>query len=190
MTSSRLSATAARRAFPWLVNAAMACTLLAPASSTAIVLPNPGSVPQATFQLYTIPGAYEEASMKRGTFFFCTNLETQKAAHIRVDMRDALGNPRNTGAQNGAADIAPGQTVTIATHDSPAFAEDVIMSVGPSTYGEDGSARISSNTTKVMCSAILVQDQLGVEVATGANGPPPAAMHTLRIIKANFQTGD
>ncbi len=189
MNASRLSATAARRAF-WLVNAAMAYTLLAPTPSTAVVIPNPGPVPQATFQLYTIPGAFERTSMKRGTFFFCTSLETQKVAHIRVDLRDALGKSRNIGANNGAADIAPGQTVTIATHDSPAFAEDVILSLSPSAADADGSARIVSNTTKVMCSAILVQDQLGVEVATGANGPPPAAMHTLRIIKAGFQTGD
>ena len=192
MTANHESVHAARRAARWLLQAVIACAALSPAASPAAFIPNPGPGPGpgpgALFQLYTIPGAFDDHSGE-GTMFFCTSLETAKTIHIQVELRTALNVLRNPGANNGAVDVAPGQTVTIGTHDSPAFAENAVLTLSGGN-ASDGSARIWSNSAKVMCAAVLIRDSFPLPAAPGINGPAPQAMVELKMIKGKFQTGD
>ena len=138
-----------------------------------------------------LPGAFDNTAVNEGTEFFCTSLKTAKIVHLGVELRDAVNQPRNPGANNGAIAIAPGQTVTIGTHDSPAFDEDVVHSLVLTGSTSDGSARIWSNSVKVMCSALLIRDAVAMGPrGPGSDGPAPTGMVELKVVKAKFQTGD
>jgi len=184
MTTNHLSTDALRRAMPWLLYTAIACTALAPTRSSAAILINPGPGsprPQVLFTLFSIPGVYGSAAQSGSgyleTEFFCTSLEPTASIHMGVQIRNFEGTIVNTG-KSGEIDVAPGQTVTLGTSDSLAFEEDQVITM--SHVAEIGSAFIYANSMKLMCAAVLFQN----------NGAPPSSMVELKVIKANFQTGD
>jgi len=161
MTTNHLSVDAVRRAMPWLLCSAIACAVLAPASRAAIVINPGGPRPQVLFNLFSIPGVYGTGSLAGSGFleteFFCTSLATKGTVHMGIDILDGDGVKRNKGKNNGVRDLNPGQTVILGTFDSPAFAEDDVMTFdGPV---EPGSARIfgtrtssTRTTTRSSCS--------------------------------------
>jgi hypothetical protein len=181
MTTNHLSFDALRRAMPWLLCTAIACAVLAPASRAAIVINPGGPRPQVLFNLFSIPGVYGTGSLAGSGFleteFFCTSLETTDTIHMGVQLRNFDGTVVNTG-KSGEIDLAPGQTATIGTNDAIAFAEDQVLTL--KHVAEVGSARIFANSMKLMCAAVLFQN----------DGAPPSSMVELKVIKANFQTGD
>jgi hypothetical protein len=165
-----------RRSMPSLIAIALTAALLPSLVSAATVIDPSPKTPHVTFQLFQIPGVYGSGYMT--TEFFCTSLETKDIIRVGIDVLDDDGVVRNPGATNGKLDVGPGQTVTISAGDSPAFSEDQVLTLSHSV--ENGSARIYSNSHKLMCGAVLVENE----------GAPPAAMVELRVIKAKFQTGD
>ena len=180
MTIISLSTDVLRRAMPWLMYTAIACTVLAPARGSAIQI-DPAPKPQVLFNLFSIPGVYGAGSEAGTGFleteFFCTSLEPTAAIHMGVQIRNFDGTVVNTG-KSGEIDLAPGQTVTIGTNDALAFAEDQVLTM--SHVAEVGSARIFADSTKLMCAAVLFEN----------DGAPPSSMVELKVIKAKFQTGD
>jgi hypothetical protein len=181
MTTTHSTIQVLRRAMPWLMFTAIACMLLSPARSTAVVIQPGGPRPQVLFNLYSIPGVYGTGTQTDSglleTEFFCTSLETKDTIHMVVELRDFSGVVRTTG-NGGKIDVAPGQTVTIGTEFAPAFADDQLLTL--SHVVEVGSARIAASSMKLTCAAVLFLN----------DGVQPSSMVELKVIKANFQTGD
>lgn len=181
MTTNHLSTDALRRAMPWLLYTAIACTVLAPSRSSAILINFGPARPQVLFNIFSIPGVYGAGAPNGSGFleteFFCTNLEPTASIHIGIQIRNFDGTVVSTG-KSGEIDVAPGQTVTLGTNNALAFDEDQVIAL--SHVAEVGSAHIYANSTKLMCAAVLFQN----------NGAPPSSMVELKVIKASFQTGD
>ena len=180
MTTTHLFLDAPRRAMPWLLYTAIACVMLAPARGSAVLI-GPGPHAQVLFNVFAIPGVYGAGAQNGSGFleteFFCTSLDAKNSIHMGIQIRNFDGSVVSTG-KSGEIDVAPGQTVTLGTNDALAFDEDQVIAL--SHVAEVGSARIYANSTKLMCAAVLFQN----------NGAPPSSMVELKMIKGNFQSGD
>jgi hypothetical protein len=142
--------------------------------------------------VYTVTGVTANrgnAGPQLETAIICTNLETSKSAHIGVEFFGKNGgNPlNNVTAKNGEVlNVPPGATRTFATHNATSLMEDERDFIGNATETdptiiEQGSARIISTSTKLLCTAFLIDNNENV----GENN-----MAQLNIIKKNVQKGD
>lgn len=172
----------------WLGWALRSATLLSLASTAA----NAGVVDSPTPTLsvggspsrhvYTIPGVIKNNNLE--TVVVCTSLETANSFRFAVEVFPATGgSPLNSAGVptlNGADTLAPGETRTVGTDNTVAMHEDAVIGGLPAASLRNGSARVVSESTRIACSAWVV-DEL--------NDPPASAL-ALKVIKARKQSGD
>lgn len=133
----------------------------------------------ATRVAFLVPGVIKNNGLE--TAFICTSLDTA-AATVAVEVFPSTGgaalNNVAVGTLNGTLALAAGATVTISTGSSIGLHETVAIT--GLTNVKNSSARILSTTTKIMCTAILVEK----------NGATPATVATLKVIARRKQNGD
>lgn len=146
--------------------------------------------------LWTVPGVVRRNGF--ATTFLCTNLDFPgTTANIGVEIFDATGTRvNNVGAApvppatcNGALlNVAAGSTVSIANSGTAQLHEDCIISMGSI---DNGSARIVSTSSRIVCSA-LVMDRTNVVEDPATNTPTGVSpsVATLKLIKRSKQSGD
>jgi hypothetical protein len=149
-----------------------------------------GKVPK---HVWTVPGVVKKNNFS--TDFSCTNLDgAGKAADIGVEIFDNAGNQLNSvgtplGSCTAGALLAvqPGSSVTIGLTGTAQLHEDCVLGLGTI---ETGVARIVSTSSKITCSAVIVDTKHQVvDPAVCASCPPPT-MQVLKVIKRNKQSGD
>ena len=133
-----------------VASATVAAPVLAGIADKPLPLLNGGK----SQHVYSVPGVIKLGVFE--TLFMCTSAETEETIRVGVEVfDDAGGNPANdVGAGEGAIDVGPGETVTIATGNTAAFVEDTIIPLNVNMSG--GSARIVSTSKKIICTAMLV----------------------------------
>ena len=118
----------------------------------------------------------------------CTNMERTRAINIGVEVFRWGGSIQNdiSAGEGIVLGVNPGRNVIFATVGVAAFVEDAIIDVPPPViiiaqlFFRHGSARIVSNSTKLICTAMLVSE----------TGSPPASVTALQVIKKKNQKGD
>lgn len=127
--------------------------------------------------VFSVPGVITLGLFQ--TVFVCTSLEKDKEIRLGVELFDEDGGiPKNdVEAGEGALDVGAGDTVILATGNTGAFAEDLIIDF--SGVIRVGSARIVATSTKIMCSALLVDP----------TSAPPVSMAPLTVISKAKQKG-
>lgn len=117
------------------------------------------------------------------TDFMCTSLETTITFKFGVEVFSENGGPPlnivNAPTLDGVETLAPGESRTIGTRATVGVHEDQVIAALAGVSVKNGSARIVSESTRIMCSA-LVLDKLG---------DPPASMAELKVIRKK-QKGD
>lgn len=147
---------------------------LAPAAHAQINGPTPPLMGQASFHLYTVPGAIAGGGLD--TFFACTNTTS---ANIRVGV-ELFGPPGGAAFNDPSAtslDFQPGGTHIFGT--SAAVGISVTSDLGGGF--SKGSARILATAKRgIICTAFLAD----------SGNAPPTSMTTLTIVKKRTQKGD
>ncbi len=132
--------------------------------------------------VYTIPGVIRNNNLE--TVFVCTSLENVNSFRFAVEVFAATGGAplNNAGipSLNGADTLAPGETRTVGTDNTVGIHEDTIITGLAAASLRNGSARIVSESTRIVCNAWVV-DELG---------NPPASSLALKVMKARKQSGD
>jgi hypothetical protein len=145
--------------------------------------------------VWTVPGALKKNGFV--TEFICTSLEFPgTVSDIGVEVFDNTGTQLNNisaapapGACNGAVlNVPSGSTVTVATGGTVQLHEDCILGIGAF---DNGSARIVSSGSHIVCSALLIDSKnVVVDPNSGTTtGISPSAV-SLKVIKRNKQSGD
>ena len=130
----------------------------------------------ATKHVFSVPGVIKGGSLD--TLFLCTSTSTD-TIRIGVEVFGPAGSLQNNVAGgDGAIDVAPGATVTIGTGLTAGIATDTF--IGALSFVQNGSARIVSTSTSILCTAQVVDFV----------GSPPASMTSLPMIKKTTQKGD
>jgi hypothetical protein len=133
----------------------------------------------STRVLYIVPGVIKNNGLE--TAFMCTSLDSAVAA-VAVEVFAPEGggalNDTSTGTANGTLSIVPGETVTISTGTSVGLHEDTsIVNLG---NVKNGSARVLATSTRLVCTAILVEK----------SGTTPATVAALKVFARRKQNGD
>lgn len=165
---------------PALVAAAIACSA-ATAGAGVIDTPLPTiSNSASTRMLYVVPGVQNSGGLE--TAFICSSLDTTGPQTVAVEVFDAAGGAalNNVALPTGDGnEVVPvGGTVTISTGTLAGMHEDeAIVSL---TDAHNGAARILSTTTRLVCSAIVVNKA----------STPPSLFATLNVFARRKQNGD
>lgn len=167
-----------------LPGALIASALVALTASAALAGPADSPIPSisgtaATRSMFIVPGVIKNNGLE--TAFMCTSLDTA-AATVAVEVfSPAGGGPLNnvaTGSLDGTLPLAPGASITISTGSSVGLHED--LAISGLVNVKNGSARILSTTTRIACTALLVEKA----------GTTPATVATLKLISQRKQNGD
>lgn len=106
--------------------------------------------------MYTVPGVMKTGHVE--TEFTCTSIDKSVTFKFAVEVFGPAGglplNDVTTG--NGVATLAPGATQTIATANTDGLHEDVLIDFGTGPRPTNGSARIVSESTHIVCTAFAV----------------------------------
>jgi len=144
--------------------------------------------------LWTVPGVIKKNGFV--TEFMCTNLDAPgSVANIGVEIFDNTGtqlnninSPPPAGGCNGAILSVPaGSTVTISNGATLQLHEDCIIGIGAF---DNGSARIVSTSSKIVCNALVADSQNVVVNASGTTTGVSPAVSSLEVIKRSKQLGD
>jgi hypothetical protein len=110
--------------------------------------------------IYQVTGVRTSAGIAAA--FHCTNVDTVDV-EIGVEIFDFNGTPLNdVSAFNGSKVLLSGETRTFATANTLAYDEDEIITL--SSDANQGSARISATSKKIICSAQLFDSVNAVPV--------------------------
>lgn len=133
----------------------------------------------ATRVLFLVPGVIKNNGIE--TAIMCTSLDTTPATLAFEVFAPEGGAPLNnvaTPTLNGTLPLPVGATVTISTGSSVGLHED--LAITGLTNVKNGAARILSTSTRVVCTAILVEKL----------GTTPNTIATLKIFARRKQNGD
>jgi hypothetical protein len=154
--------------------------LLASAPARAGVVDSPIPVIPTVGKLkhvYTVTGVSDGGDL--GTAFICTNLDRQNVFIAVEIFASGGGGPLNdVTADVGTVLPSPGQTSTIELQQILSFFEDELMDMLPQV--KHGSARILATSTKILCTAALVEKFT----------EPAVSMMKLPVIRKTKQQGD
>lgn len=141
-------------------------TTLRPASNTALPMPRFADARSASHAA-VVPGIVKRNGIN--TDILCTSLATEPI-DIGVQVFNAAGEVQNDiGTGNGAVlDVAPGATVTFGTTGTATLLETTVIAVAGIAQG---SARVVSTSSDVMCAAFVLDALLA----------PPVALSDLRV---------
>jgi hypothetical protein len=164
-----------------LVKIAVAALLLTPALAISGVVDTPlGSFTDGKKAklVYSVPGVISNQGGLE-TSFHCTNLDS-KPIDLGVEVFQWDGTQLNSIATNTGVviGVAVGQQFTLSTGPTAAFSDDIVILGG--TVVNQGSARIVSTSTKIICSATMVS----------ATGTPPTSLTSLPVLKGKTQKGN
>lgn len=164
-----------------LLSASALVLMVTSAVATVVDSPLPLLGGQRSKHVFTVPGVTSGVGALE-TVFLCTSLEKKKDIVVGIEVFDHdPGGPLNDVTdpeENGVLPLAPGETVAFETNDPLAFDED--ETITPSDNANHGSARIVSTSTKLACTALLVDEV----------NSPPTSMVNLQVIKKTSQKGD
>lgn len=161
----------------------VAATVLA-AAGAAQAGPGDSPVPSisgtaSTRVLFIVPGVIKNNGIE--TAFMCTSLDTidtTVAVEVFSPEGGAALNNVSSGVANGTIALPAGATVTISTGTSVGLHEDLpitgLMNV------KNGSARVLSTTSRLLCTAILVEK----------SGVTPGTISALKVFARRNQNGD
>lgn len=154
------------------------------AATTAFAGPGDSLVPSisnsaSTRALYVVPGIIKNNGIE--TAIMCTSLDTitaTVAVEVFAPEGGAAINDVSTGVANGAIALPAGATVTISTGAMAGLHED--FSINGLSNVKNGSARILATTTRVLCTALLVEQA----------GLTPNTIAGLKVFARRRQNGD
>lgn len=134
----------------------------------------------STRMLYIVPGVQNSGGLE--TAFICSSLDTSGPQTVAIEVFDAAGGaPLNNVALptgDGNEVVQVGGTVTISTGTLTGMHEDeAIVSL---TDAHNGTARILSTTTRLVCTAMVVNKA----------STPPSLISTLNVFARRKQNGD
>lgn len=158
--------------------------LLALAAGPAVAGPGDAAVPSisasaTTRAMFIVPGVIKNNGIE--TAFMCTSLDSADATmavEIFSPDTNAVMNNVATGTLNGTMPLPAGHTVTISTGSSVGLHED--LAITGLVNVKNGSARILATTTRLVCTAILVEK----------TGSTPGTIATLKVFSRRKQNGD
>jgi hypothetical protein len=132
--------------------------LAAPAYSGVVDSPKPLFGGKAARTIYYVPNVIHNNGME--TVFTCTSLDSM-TIRIGIEIFDSIGGPPLNDVSdptgNGAGDVPIGGTFTVGTDNTKVLSEDeVISGLPPNIRG--GSARIVSNSKRIACSAVVIDE--------------------------------
>jgi len=163
------------------VSAAVVVMSLAPAAVSAGILdsPLPLIAGLKTKYIYTVTGV-TSATGGLETVFHCTSMDKKPfKMGIEIFKGDGTGPLNDVAAGNGEQDFNPGQSRTIVTSSNvDAFDEDKNITALGSV--DQGSARIVSTSSNIVCTAMLVDP----------NNAPPTSMVSLNVFAKTKQKGN
>jgi hypothetical protein len=145
----------------------MAQRAAAGVADTALPVLDPGL---PTYHVFTVPGVIKNNNLE--TEFLCTSLSTA-AVRVGVEVFDAAGTLLNnvaSGVGDGAEDVSPGGTVTIATGNTTAIHEDEVIGLSSGSV-KNGSARVVA-TSRLLTCTVLVVDKYGARTCNGSASDP------------------
>lgn len=166
------------------LSGALLAAALSVSATSAIAGPGDSPVPSisnsaSTRVLFTVPGVIKNNGIE--TAIMCTSLDSTAGTMAFEIFAPEGGGPLNDvsiGVANGTIALPVGATVTISTGTSVGLHEDITIS-GLANV-KNGAARILGTTTRVLCTALLVEKL----------GSTPATMTTLKIFARRKQNGD
>jgi len=144
--------------------------------------------------LWTVVGVVKKNGFV--TEFMCTNLDAPGGmANIGVEIFDNTGtqlnnisSPPPAGGCNGALlNVPAGNTVTFSNGATVQFHEDCIMGIAAF---DNGSARIVSTSSKIVCNALVADSKNVVVNSSGVTTGVSPAVSSLKMIKRSKQLGD
>lgn len=125
----------------------------------------------ASVVVYRVAGVVKRTRAQ--TDFLCTSLDS-RPVHVGVEIFGPDGARLNDvhAGIGVAANVAPGQTVTIGTSATAALLETVTI---PLTNVSQGSARVVASSDMVRCNAVILDDAVSppVSVASLSQGTQP-----------------
>jgi hypothetical protein len=155
-----------------------AASLVAIVAASAAVLPAVGAVnpsPAAAFAglttIYVGAGVRNSDAFHMSTLFMCGNVSGATAS-LRVQVLFEGGSL----AGQTTINVAHGATVTVATLNAAAFAENNII---PASTIAQGMVNIESTQSAVFCTAVVVD----------AQGTPPIFSIPLNLVRVNPHAG-
>ncbi len=132
--------------------------LAAPAYSGVVDSPNPIFGGRTARTIFYVPNVIHNNGME--TVFSCTSLDSM-VIRIGVEIFDSIGGPplNDVGdpVGNGAEDVPIGGTLTVGTDNTEVLSEDEVIAGLPSNI-RGGSARIVSNSKRIACSAVVIDE--------------------------------
>lgn len=166
------------------ISVALLTVAITVAATSAMAGPGDSPVPSisnsaSTRILFTVPGVIKNNGIE--TAIMCTSLDSTAGTLAFEIFAPEGGGPLNdvsSGVANGTLALPVGATVTISTGTSVGLHED--LAIDGLGNVKNGSARILGTTTRVLCTALLVE-KLGVT---------PATITTLKIFARRKQNGD
>lgn len=127
-----------------------------------------------THHVYSVAGLISQGGL--GTFFSCTSTDTA-TMRVGVEVFYASGGAAGNDPVATSLSIAPGASVIFGTQNAVGIVVYSDLAAGALSQG---SARILSTSTKLICTAYIA-DRLN---------SPPAAGWQLNVIKKKAQKGD
>jgi hypothetical protein len=152
---------------PWLRSLLAAGPLFA-AALAASVLCVPTARAQSFEVIYRISGVTDSGSGAQSgnaTTFICSNYNNKNDS-FRIRLYDWSGSI----VADSTFDLPPNRTLNISTHSTTAFFDDAVLSPGQTIA--HGLAVITATTTKMICSAMVVNAE--------AQAPVGIALHMVR----------
>jgi hypothetical protein len=154
-----------------------AVTLLAAPAVAGITDPSPPLSGSATKVAYSTTGVISGGGLE--TVFHCTSASTTlMSLGVQVYFENGTSANDITGGNGRFDDLGPGETRTLVT--GPVVGISNNTSVIPAAFVRNGSARIITTDTRLICSAWVVD----------AANSPPNSMVQLNMVAKTKQKGD
>lgn len=145
--------------------------LAAPAYSGVIDSPKPLFGGRAARTIFYVPNVIHNNGME--TVFTCTSLDSM-TIRIGIEIFDSIGGPALNDVSdptgNGAEDVPVGGTFTVGTDNTEVLSENEVISGLPANI-RGGSARIVSDSKRIACSAVVIDESFSNEASCTAGLP-------------------
>jgi len=142
--------------------------LAAPAYSGLVDSPSPLFDGRAARTIFYVPNVIHNNGME--TVFTCTSLDST-TIRIGIEIFDSIGGPPlndvSDPSGNGAEDVPVGGTFTVGTDNTEVLSEDEVIAGLPANI-RGGSARIVSNSKRIACSAVVIDESFSNDASCTA----------------------
>lgn len=154
-----------------LCSAALAALLVTPLHAGVVDSPSPVFGGKSARTIFYVPNVIHNNGLE--TIFTCTSLDSG-VIRVGVEIFDSIGglplNDVSDPTGNGAEDVPVGATFSVGTDNVEVISEgEVIVGLPPNIRG--GSARIVSNSKRIACSAVVVDETFSNDGTCSAPTP-------------------